>query len=46
LDKTDGRNTLIFATHGFIKKGDKVPPNEIKRAENIRKKYFDSKLKK
>jgi len=29
-----------------LKKGDKVPENEITRAENIRKKYFDSKPKK
>lgn len=24
-DKTDGNETLVFATHGFIKKVDKVP---------------------
>jgi phage-related protein len=34
-DKTDSSNTLVFATHGFIKKVDKVPVNEIERAENI-----------
>jgi phage-related protein len=45
-DKTDNQNTLVFATHGFIKKVDKVPANEIERAINIRKKYFESKLKK
>jgi phage-related protein len=45
-DKTDSSNTLVFATHGFIKKVDKVPVNEIERAENIRKKYFESKNKK
>ncbi len=42
-DKTDNQNTLVFATHGFIKKVDKVPDNEIERAKNIRKKYFDIK---
>jgi len=42
-DKTDTQNTLVFATHGFIKKVDKVPDNEIERAKNIRKKYFESK---
>jgi phage-related protein len=42
-DKTDSQNTLVFATHGFIKKVDKVPDNEIERAKNIRKKYFESK---
>ena len=42
-DKTDNQNTLVLATHGFIKKVDKVPDNEIERAKNIRKKYFESK---
>mgnify|MGYP003397035829 CR=1 FL=1 len=42
-DKTDSVNTLVFATHGFIKKVDKVPDNEINRKKNIRNKYFDSK---
>ncbi|MEJ0106905.1 MAG: type II toxin-antitoxin system RelE/ParE family toxin [Bacteroidota bacterium] len=45
-DKDNEANTLVFATHGFIKKVDKVPANEIERAINIRKKYFESKLKK
>lgn len=33
------------ATHGFIKKVDKVPKNEIERAVKIRAKYFENKLK-
>lgn len=45
-DKDDETETLVFATHGFIKKVDKVPANEIERAINIRKKYFENKLKK
>ena len=45
-DKDNETETLVFATHGFIKKVDKVPANEIERAINIRKKYFESKLKK
>jgi phage-related protein len=45
-DKEGGKETLVFATHGFIKKVDKVPANKIERAINIRKKYFESKLKK
>lgn len=45
-DKTDGKKTLVFATHGFVKKTDKVPSNEILRAVNIRTKYFESKAKK
>ncbi len=40
-DKSNGTKTLVFATHGFIKKVDKVPRNEIERAVNIRKKYFE-----
>jgi phage-related protein len=28
-DKTDNKETLVIATHGFIKKVDKVPKNEI-----------------
>ncbi len=45
-DKDKETETLVFATHGFIKKVDKVPANEIERAINIREKYFKSKLKK
>jgi len=45
-DKTDNKQTLVMATHGFIKKVDKVPAKEIERAENIRKKYFEDKSKK
>lgn len=44
-DKTEPTETLVFATHGFIKKVDKVPANEITRAENIRKQYFERKRK-
>jgi len=43
-DKTDGQETLVIATHGFMKKVDKVPKNEIERAIKIRKKYFENKL--
>lgn len=45
-DKSDNKKTLVFATHGFIKKVDNVPSNEIERASKIRAKYFDNKLKK
>lgn len=45
-DKTDNKDTLVIATHGFIKKVDKVPANEIDRAVRLRDKYFDNKLKK
>jgi len=39
-DKTDQKETLVLATHGFIKKVDKVPANEIERAIRLRDKYF------
>lgn len=45
-DKTDDKQTLVMATHGFIKKVDKVPGNEIERAVRIRDNYFKNKLKK
>ena len=45
-DKTGNKETLVIATHGFIKKVDKVPAKEIERAERLRKKYFEEKLKK
>ena len=45
-DKTDNKKTLVIATHGFVKKVDKVPSNEIERAERIREKYFNNKVKK
>lgn len=44
-DKTGNKETLVVATHGFIKKVDKVPAKEMERAENLRKKYFEEKQK-
>ena len=44
-DKSDNKETLVIATHGFVKKVDKVPIKEIERAERIRDKYFNYKLK-
>jgi len=40
-DKTNGRNTLVLATHGLIKKTGKTPKAEIEKAEHIRKQYFE-----
>jgi phage-related protein len=42
-DKTGDKETFVIATHGFIKKVDKVPKNEIDRAIKIRMKYFQTK---
>ena len=35
--------TVVVATHGFIKKTQKLPKNEITKAEVIRKKYYSTK---
>lgn len=35
--------TLVVATHGFIKKTWKVPQKEISKAEQIKKDYFNAK---
>ncbi|MCL2072638.1 MAG: type II toxin-antitoxin system RelE/ParE family toxin [Marinilabiliaceae bacterium] len=43
-DKTSAINTLVVCTHGFIKKRSKVPEQEILKAIQIRKKYFEDKL--
>jgi hypothetical protein len=45
-DKSNNKETLVIATHGFIKKVDKVPANEIERAERLRDKYFNNITKK
>jgi phage-related protein len=44
-DKSDKKETLVIATHGFIKKIDKVPSNEIERAIRLKDRYFDNKQK-
>lgn len=35
--------TLVVATHGFVKKSQKTPQKEIEKAEKIREQYFDLK---
>ena len=35
--------TLVIATHGFVKKTQKTPSKEINKAEAIRKLYFNTK---
>lgn len=42
-DKSDKIETLVIATHGFIKKVDKIPGKEINRAIGIKNKYFEDK---
>lgn len=36
-------DTLVVTTHGIIKKTQKTPSKEIKRAEDIRIEYFNTK---
>lgn len=45
-DKVNGKDTLVFATHGIIKKTQKTPTKEIKKAEEIRKQYLEHNNKK
>ena len=42
-DKTDKKESLVIATHVFIKKVDKVPGQEIDRAIRLKIKYFEDK---
>jgi len=44
-DKIDGKESLVVATHGILKKGQKTPMKEIKKAEEIRRQYFNNKAK-
>ncbi len=39
-DKTQEQETLVFATHGIIKKTNKMPSKEIEKTIEIRKQYF------
>ncbi len=39
-DKTGMKETLVVATHGFVKKTQKTPKSDIEKAERIRKQYL------
>lgn len=45
-DKTEGKETLVIATHGILKKAKKTPSKEVEKADEIRKQYLDNKTKK
>lgn len=45
-ENKNNKETLVLATHGFIKKVDKVSANEIDRAVRLKDKYFNNKQKK
>ncbi len=42
-DKTSVKETLVVSTHGFLKKRSRVPDNEIQKAIQQRKNYFEEK---
>lgn len=42
-DKTKNSDSLVIATHGILKKAQKTPKKEIKKAEEIRKQYLENK---
>ena len=44
-NKSSGKDTLVIATHGFIKKKQKTPVNEIRKAEEIRIAYMKNREK-
>lgn len=44
-DKADNQDVLVVATHGIIKKTDKIPRAEIEKAKLIMKRYFEEKQK-
>jgi phage-related protein len=45
-DKEESLNTLVIATHGFIKKQQKTPKNEIEKAQKLRTDYLKFKSRK
>ena len=42
-DKKGSKETLVIATHGFVKKTQKIPKKEIEKAEQLRKEYLANK---
>ncbi|KQS27836.1 type II toxin-antitoxin system RelE/ParE family toxin [Dyadobacter sp. Leaf189] len=44
-DKTDGEEIMVVATHGLVKKTQKTPAKDIKKADEIRRQYLNHKAK-
>ncbi|SRR5690554_3467159 len=44
-DKSDSKERVVIATHGILKKTQKTPPKEIRKAEKIREQYLSNKTK-
>ncbi len=42
-DTEEDEETLVVATHGLIKKTNKTPQSEIRKAEQIKRDYFEEK---
>jgi phage-related protein len=42
-DKRKGKDVVVLATHGLIKKTGKTPTTDLDKAERIRKQYFEQK---
>jgi phage-related protein len=42
-DKRGSSKSLVIATHGFIKKTQKLPANEINKAKDLKNDYFHRK---
>ncbi len=40
-DKRDNKKTLVIATHGFVKKTDKVDKKDFDKANRIRQQYLN-----
>ena len=43
-DKTGSTDTVVISTHGIIKKTGKTPQEEIEKAENLMRQYFNLKI--
>ena len=41
-DKRDSKKILVICTHGFIKKTQKVPKQEIEKARKLMRQYFET----
>jgi len=44
-DKSEKTDNVVISTHGLIKKTDKTPQADLDKAERLRKKYFELKVK-
>lgn len=42
-DRSADKTTIVIATHGIIKKTQKIPKKEIEKARQLQKDYFENK---